>query len=124
VLALGWRNIAISLIIMLRKKKVSVLSKLELGGVDGLLETTFQEAVNMNWKLLVAFICAQAAGIVCVFVDYRLSIGWWLLLFPGSFAVFLFHPFEGISAAIVAVAVSANAIIWYSVSGLVNLLKR
>jgi hypothetical protein len=30
----------------------------------------------------------------------------------GSFAVFLFHPFEGISAPIVAVAVSANAIIW------------
>jgi Ribosomal protein S21 len=30
----------------------------------------------------------------------------------GSFAVFLFHPFDGISAPIVAVAVSANAIIW------------
>jgi hypothetical protein len=78
----------------------------------------------MNWKLLVAFICAQAAGVACVFVDYRLAIGWWVLLFPGSFAVFLFHRFEGISAAIVAVAVSANAIIWYAVSGLVKRLKR
>jgi hypothetical protein len=97
---------------------------LELGGLGGTIGGYIPRDGNMNGKLLVAFICTQVAGVVCVFVDYRLAIGWWLLLFPGSFAVFLFHPFEGISAPIVAVAVSANAIIWYAVSGLVKLLKR
>jgi hypothetical protein len=78
---------------------------------------------GMNWKLLVVFLCVQATGVACVFLDYRLAIGWWLLLFPGSFVVFLFHPFGGLGASIVAVAVSANAIIWYALTRLVNLLK-
>jgi hypothetical protein len=93
-------------------------------GVGGTIGGYISRGDGMNWKLLVAFICTQAAGVACVFVDYRLAIGWWVLLFPGSFALFLFHPFEGISAAIVAFAVSTNAIIWYAVTVLVKLLKR
>jgi len=82
----------------------------------------------MNWKTLAAFICIQAAGVWCVYsstgqADFRLMIGWWVLLLPGSF-VALLVPFNwGVNATIV-VTVSANAIIWYSVTRAVRRLKR
>jgi hypothetical protein len=82
----------------------------------------------MNWKAWLAFFCIQATGAWCVYSsighrDIKLLIGWWLLLFPGTFAALAVPLSWGIHAT-VAVAVSANAVAWFSTFRAVRFLYR
>jgi hypothetical protein len=82
----------------------------------------------MNWKAWLAFTWIQATGAWCIYSsmgqrDIKLLIGCWFLLLPGTFAALAIPSSWGTHVAL-AVAVSANGVLWWSTLRIVQFLRQ